>query len=123
MNQGVVPHAINRALERYGLKLTYGDLLDLCAQCMKGDGRLGYMPDGKERHLVGCHGRALVAVYIPFDGERVFQKQGRIVTLLPPEAASPQGKYWKSRLGIKPRLRPPPKSPRKSRRKKWRIMS
>lgn len=120
MTKDVVPHAMSRALERYGLRLSYEDLYDLCLQCMKGDGRLGYMPDGKERHLVLCHGKALVAVYVPYDGETVFQRHGRIITLLPREAATPLGKHSRSRKFTKSRLRPPAKKPRKS-HKKWRI--
>lgn len=118
MKSAPVPHAITRALERYGLKLSYDDLLDMCNQCMMGSGRLGYMGDGKERHLVTVHGVALVVVYVPYNGETVFQRTGRIITILPKEAATPLGRLATYR---KRRLSPPKKMPKKARKSnKWR---
>ncbi len=114
-----VPHAIQRAMERYGLKLSYDDLLDLCAECLKGYGRLSYMPDGKERHLLSCHGKPVVVIYAPFDGVTVHQQMGRIITLLPKEAAtnasskSVTQKYRNTRLVPRKKM---PKSSWKNRR-------
>lgn len=111
------PHAVSRALERYGLKLTHGDMYDLCLECQKGYGRLSFLPDGKERHLLMAHNKAIVVVYAPFDGQRVHQKEGRIITILPKEAASPGAKSSVATKPNKFRMRPNSKPPKKSRKK------
>lgn len=82
------PHAINRALERYGLKLTTFDLVNLSMECQKGYGRVCFLDGGRERHILMCHGKAVVAVYEPYTGPkgRVRHKHGLIITLLPPSA-------------------------------------
>ena len=111
----IVPHAINRALERYRLKLTHDDLIDLCLECQKGHGRLSRMPDGKERHLVLCHQRAVVVVYAPYDGNMVRQKHGRILTVLPPDAATSRSVKSPAVRANAERARPRGKPPKKSR--------
>lgn len=97
-----VPHAIDQALLRYGLKLSWSDLRDLELACQDGYGRLQRMRDGSERHLINIHGTELVAVYLPKDflvrqakakphlSEQI-SAHGRIVTILPKEAARPGG--------------------------------
>lgn len=115
-----VPHAINRALERYGIKLTHKDLADLCAECLKGYGRLAYLPDGKERHLLMHSGKAIVVVFKPYDGKSVLQKEGRIITVLPRSAASPGAKGSPATAVNKKRMKPPKRAPKRSRLKNWR---
>lgn len=115
------PHAISRALERYGLKLSHSDIMDLCMECQKGYGRLSYLPDGKERHLLMSHGKAIVVVYARFDGGRVQQREGKIVTILPKEAASPGAKSSVATKPNKFRMRPTNKRPKKARQKGYRI--
>ena len=111
----IVPHAINRALERYKLKLTHSDLLDLCMECQKGYGRLSRMPDGSERHILLCHQRAVVVVYAPYDGNRVTAKHGRIITVLPPDAATSRSSKSPAVRANMERARPRGKALKKSR--------
>lgn len=116
-------HAIIRALERYGLQINASDLMDLCLQCQQGYGRLSYLPDGKERHLLMCHGKPIVAVYAPYDGPygRVPMKEGKIVTILPKEAASPGAKSSPASKPNAFRMRPKRKTPKKSRQRGYTI--
>lgn len=118
MTNGYIPHAIQRAMERYGLKLTHGDLVDLCRACMIGNGRLSFLPDGKERHIANLHGKVVVVVYAPYDGPYGNKpKEGKVVTILPREAAL---KGAKSSFATKPngfRMRPKKKVPKKSRQR------
>lgn len=108
MTPGPIPHAISRALERYGLKITYSDLFDMCQQCMAGYGRLSVSTDNTERHMVSCQGKVVVVVYAPpVPGNR----NGKIITALPKEDAYPKDR-WKQRL------RPPRKLPKKNRQRK-----
>lgn len=115
-----VPHAINRALERYGLKLTHDDLINLCHECMKGYGRLSFLPDGKERHILLCHAKAVIVVYAPYDGPygRVKQAHGKIITVLPPEAATSRSEHSPAKIYNKGRFRPRKKPPKKLRQQK-----
>lgn len=108
-----VPHAINRALERYGLKLTTSDLIDMTDQCKQGTGRLSYLPDGKERHLLFCHGKAVVVIYAPESG-----RHGKIVTVLPKEAAMPGSITSPATKPNRQRARPRGKAPRKARQQR-----
>ena len=95
-----VPHAIEQALARYGLKLSWSDLRELEIACRDGAGRVQRMRDGSERHLVSIHGKAMVAVYLPEDYLIKQYKAkphlvdqvtplGRIITILPKEAVQP----------------------------------
>lgn len=113
----IVPHSIKRALERYGLRLSLDDLNNIVTECQKGYGRLSYLPDGKERHLVMVHGKAVVLIYAPYDGTTVFQKMGRVITILPPEAARPGAQSSPATSRNKVRLRPPRRMPRKRRQR------
>lgn len=112
------PHAITRALERYGLKLTHGDLVDLCEECQKGYGRLSCLPDGMERHILLCRGKALVAIYAPYDGGRVRDKRGKIITILPPDAAYSGSATSPATRANMQRARPRGKPPKKSRQQR-----
>lgn len=89
-------HAIDRALERYGLKLSPDDMIDLCRQCMEGYGRLTYLEDGAERHLVSAHGVALVVIYAP--PSITSPKYGKIITVLPPAEATNKSNRSKIKL-------------------------
>jgi hypothetical protein len=107
-----IPHAVNRALERYGLRLTHDDLDTLCQECMKGYGRLSYLPDGKERHILLCHTKAVVVVY---STPTLHLPKGKIVTVLPPEAAFPGSRSSPATKPNQQRARPRGRSPRKAR--------
>lgn len=115
---GHVPHAINRARERYHLRLSQKDLSYLCEECIKGYGRLSRMPDGKERHLLLCHGKPIVAIYAPYEGpfSRRSSKLGTIITILPPEAALVGSQNSPATKARKERARPRGKPPRKARK-------
>lgn len=113
-------HALNRALERYGLKLTASDLVDIAMECQRGYGRLRLLPHGKERHLVSCHGKPVVVVYAPPSVPDPTIKSpnprayGTIVTILPPEAAMPnKNSYQHKRIR---NYKQPTKPPKKARR-------
>ena len=118
-----IPHAINRALERYGLKLTHSDLIDLSIECQRGYGRLKLMPQGRERHLVSFHGRALVVVYAPpgvLDPKHAKPQPnpyGTIITVLPQIAATSRSPGSYQRKRILNMSSPPKKRPKKAR--KW----
>lgn len=113
----IIPHSIKRALERYGLKLSLDDLNNIASECQKGYGRLSFLPDGKERHLAMIHGKAVVLIYAPYDGEKVFQKMGRVITVLPPEAAMPGSRSSPATARNKVKLRPPRRMPVKRRKR------
>lgn len=116
MTPGVVPHAITRALERYGLKINYSDLFEMCQQCKVGYGRLTYLPDGKERHLVSCQGKVMVAIYAPPDVSHI--PQGRIITILPQSEAMPKARGSPATKYRARRARPSVKLPKKNRQRK-----
>ena len=108
-------HAIDRALERYGLKLTEGDMLDLCRQCQTGYGRLSFNSDGKERHLVESQKKVLVVIYAP---PTTANKHGRIITVLPPEAATSKSSSSLAGFRNSQRLKPKARLPKKNRQRK-----
>lgn len=123
-----VPHAIEQALIRYGLKLSWGDLRDLELACEDGYGRLQRMRDGSERHLVSVHGTELVAVYLPKEFlVRQAQKRphlvgqiathGKIITILPKDAALPGRGLSRT---IKPGKSRQPKGAISTRYRAWR---
>jgi hypothetical protein len=95
----MIIHAVERAEERYGLKLSSKDLDTICEECVKGYGRLTKMPDGKERHLIAFQGKPMIVVYAPYTGPlgSVQRKAGVIVTVLPEDAASPRRRKIKLR--------------------------
>lgn len=99
-----VPHAIERALERYGLKLSLRELDCIAEECGKGYGRLSYMNDRKEKHLVRYRGLSLVVVYVPETD--IYHTKGRVVTILPPEAATTNDIYSKSRQQRQAKAKP-----------------
>lgn len=109
-------HAIDRALERYGLKLTPDDMIDLCLQCQKGYGRLSFTGDGKERHLVESHGKVVVVVYDPPDATS--PKYGKIITVLPPESATSKSPNSMANARNSTRLKPKARLPKKNRQRK-----
>lgn len=107
-------HAITRAFERYGLKLTTEDLRALALMCAEGRGRLAKLPNGSERHLVEYCKIPMVVVYQPYLGPSNLASPhkgaGTIVTVLPQEAAlagkahsSPatRSKSWNARAKAK----------------------
>lgn len=120
-----IPHAIERALERYGLKLSHGDLDDLARECMKGYGRLRYMQDGKERHIVAVHDKAVVVIYAPpgmHDPTHSAPKinpHGTIITVLPPEAATNQTAGSQRRRELIHAKKSQSKVPKKARKWQW----
>lgn len=117
-----IPHATIRALERYGLKLTHGDLDNLAMECAKGYGRLRFLPKGRERHLVACHGKGVVVIYAPpgvHDPTHDHPKpnpHGTIITVLPPEAATNKNKESFQRRRLIRLKKPQAKIPKKARR-------
>lgn len=75
------PHAILRARQRYGIELTVADLKTIEADCSKGLSMImGRWGDGYARHAV-LHKETALIVVIGSDG--------RVVTILPREAARP----------------------------------
>lgn len=102
LGASVVPHPIQRAEERYGIKITLRDLMVLCQQCQTGYSRLKLFSDGSERHIVEHKGKAMIAVYKPYDGKLVLQKEGIILTLLPREAMNDRQQYTKANKGRAP---------------------
>lgn len=86
-------HAMSRALERYGLKLSYSDMTDIAASCAQGYGRLAILQGGIERHLVECHGKTIVVIYKPPSQGARFEK-GDVITILPKEAALATPRRW-----------------------------
>lgn len=59
-------HVIDRARERYGLRLTEADIATMEAQCRTGKATLvSRNPDGSERRLAMAGGRALLVVWRP----------------------------------------------------------
>ena len=116
MESEIQSHAIKQAFIRYGLDINRPDLADMCRQCMSGRGRLSYMPDKKERHIVTCRDIVLVVVYSPcITKDFPF---GKIITILPREAAI---KGAKSSYATKPnseKMRPARKPPRKKKQRR-----
>lgn len=85
------PHAITRALERYGLKLVKDDLRKIALECADGRGRLAYLKGGIERHAMIYNHKAIVVLYKPFLGPSnlasAHRGAGTVITVLPREAA------------------------------------
>lgn len=73
------------------------------------------MPDGMERHLLACHGKAIVAIYAPHKETRVKERHGRIITILPPDAAFAKSRNSPATKPNMERARPRGKAPRKAR--------
>lgn len=99
-----IPHAIERALERYGLKLTFRELDEIALKCAEGYGRSAYIADGKEKHIVTYRGIRLTVIYVP--EVSLSSPHGRLVTMLPPEAATNQDLYSKGRILRAKRIKP-----------------
>lgn len=79
MTVGKIPHAIERALERYGVLLTWADLKRLEDDCKAGRSLvMQRWPDGGSKNAVLHKDVALVVVIGP---------DGRIKTVLPRDAA------------------------------------
>lgn len=112
----ILDHAMERALERYGLKLTHDDVVNMCLQCQVGYGRLSYAGDGKEKHLVECHGKVLVVVYSP--PSSVSPKYGMIITVLPRENATSRSPTSISKKAKSRRMKPSLRLPKKNRQRK-----
>ena len=75
-------HAIERAWERYGVRLTFDDLQALNEECESGSAQLfGYDGKGCQLLIVEHDGVAMLAVYGRHDGH--------IQTFLPAEAMRP----------------------------------
>ena len=76
-SDGLASHVIERALERYGIVITWQDVRDLEARIHAGDGvmLLRRNPDGAEVSVVRVDGQLVTLVYSPLEG--------RIKTFLP----------------------------------------
>ena len=110
MEHEVQSYAIKQAFIRYGLDINRSDLVDMCKQCISGKGRLAYIPDKKERHMV------LVVVYSSYI-TRDFPF-GKIITILPKQAAMTGAK---SSYATKPnsgKMRPSKRLPKKTRQRR-----
>lgn len=116
MESEIQSHAIKQAFIRYGLDINRPDLVDMCKQCIAGSGRLAYLPDKNERHIVTCRGMVLVVVYSPcITKDFPF---GKIITILPKEAAMTGAKSsYATKLNSK-KMRPRQKLPKKNRQRK-----
>lgn len=83
-------HAIQRAYERYRLKLNVADLRALAMKCAEQPGIA--LPDGTERHVLSFHNKLVTVVYRPRleDSTNLaspYFTPGFIVTFLPMSAA------------------------------------
>ena len=116
MEHEVQSYAIKQAFIRYGLDINRSDLVDMCKQCISGKGRLAYIPDKKERHIVTCRDMVLVVVYSSYI-TRDFPF-GKIITILPRQAAMTGAK---SSYATKPnsgKMRPSKRLPKKTRQRR-----
>jgi hypothetical protein len=109
-----IPHAIRRAEERHGLKLTVPDLWDISHQCKLGYGRMKILRGGAEQHAVFIHGKELIVVWFPPTYGNHPRPDGVVATILPREAIRQMyDKHKKS--GRK--MGPPKKLPKKARQR------
>ena len=116
MKNEIQSHAIKQAFIRYGLDINRPDLVDMCKQCIAGSGRLAYLPDKKERHIVTCRDMVLVVLYSPHITKDF--PFGKIITILPKEAAMTGSK---TSYATKPnfrKMRPPKKLQKKTRQRR-----
>lgn len=80
-----VAHAMQRAKERYGIDLSWADLLAIAKRCKAGEGYTDRKPDGSCFHVIVFGERVLWVVYrrpSPFDPD------GIVVTIMPPDKGS-----------------------------------
>lgn len=113
-------HAANRALERYGLKINSDDLRSMAEACSTGQSlKLANLPRDQERHALMVHGKAVVVVFAPYLGPTNLLRpvHGRIITVLPREAASPGSKSSPATAYKAMRVSPIKKLPKKKRKK------
>ena len=78
-SEPVRAHAAQRALERYGLTLSYKDLNELAARCARREGLVGRDPDGAAYHDLIFNDQMLRVLY----RHPVGCAQGFVVTILP----------------------------------------
>ena len=77
----VPTHAAERARERYGIELTFQDVLDFAKRCKRGEGYLMTERNGAQRHtLIHCE-RVLWVVWMP---PTPLKPYGVVVTITPP---------------------------------------
>ena len=78
----VPTHAADRALERYGIMLTFDDVLDLARRCKRGEGYvLTEHQNGAQRHTLIHGDRVLWVVWMPPSSGK---PDGVVVTITPP---------------------------------------
>ena len=76
-----IPHAAQRARERYGIVLSLTDLQDMSRRCLKGEGLLRRDDDGASHHTLIVGERVLWVVYRPPGPGR--HEHGEIATVMP----------------------------------------
>lgn len=79
------PHCIQRARERYGINLSWQDLLQIQARCEAGEGRTGKKQDGTHFHMIPFENQVLWVVYKPAHVSR--HGVGTVATIMPSNVA------------------------------------
>ena len=82
---GIRTHAMERARERYGIELTFNDILQMSRRCAKGEGRTETTESGTTHHTLIVGDRVLWVIYK--HAALVGNADGRILTVLPAGAA------------------------------------
>lgn len=90
-----VAHAIQRAKERYGIDLTWKDLLAIAKRCKAGEGYTGCKEDGSHFHTIVFGERVLWVIY---RRPSPFKPDGIVVTIMPPEKG--RATAWRDREHI-----------------------
>lgn len=74
-------HAADRAKERYGIDLSWPEVLDLSSRCAAGEGLMETKKDGTQCHAVIVGDRVLWLIYQPPNAQ---YGNGKIITIMPP---------------------------------------
>lgn len=115
-----IPHAIKRAEERYGLKLTINDLWHIIEQCKLGYGRQKFVThhsgDPAEQHIVTMHGKRLVVIYRPPNRDDPKNPNGVVMTILPPHEVRSTHQYLKRKSANGYHVGQKKRMPRKARK-------
>lgn len=81
----IATHAADRARERYGIDLTFDQVLELARRCKRGEGLLETQPSGIRRHALVFGDRVLWAVYAP---PTEAKPDGVVITITPPASGA-----------------------------------
>lgn len=86
MPSDIRTHAMDRAKERYGIDLTFADVIGMSRRCAAGEGLTETLQDGVQYHTLIFGERVLWLVYKPghLDGRG---RDGTIITVMPSHVA------------------------------------